>query len=259
MVREISQPSDGAVTVEQDGAIATLTLNRPLKYNVLSTPMMDALESALDELASDAGVRVVVIGAAGKAFSAGHDLGEMGAEVDIDGFRALFDRCTRLMLAIRQQPQPVIARVQGVATAAGCQLVAMCDLVVAARTARFAASGINLGLFCATPAVALSRALHPRHALEMLLTGEFVDAQTACERGLVNRVVADEELDDAVRSLAGTIAAKSSAAIAGGKRLFYAQLDASLEGAYALAVDAMARNAVLNDAREGIDRFNRKR
>jgi enoyl-CoA hydratase/carnithine racemase len=259
MVIDAGRQEDAYVTVQRRDAVATLTLNRPQKYNVLSTEMMDALESALAALAPDTDVRVIVIGACGKAFSAGHDLGEMGGDVDLAGFRVLFSRCTRLMRAIREQPQPVIASVRGVATAAGCQLAGMCDLVVASSAARFAASGINLGLFCATPAVALSRSMHPKHALEMLLTGEFVDAKTACERGLVNRVVGDEELDAAVRSLAETIAAKSAAAISAGKRLFYAQLDASLETAYELAVETMARNAIFDEAREGVDRFNRKR
>jgi enoyl-CoA hydratase/carnithine racemase len=244
--------------VDRDGAIARLTLSRADKYNVLSRAMMASLKEALTSLASDPEIRVVVLAAEGKAFSAGHDLKEMGAEAGIDDLRTLFAACTDLMLTIRRLPQPVIARVQGVATAAGCQLVAMCDLAVASSDARFAVSGINLGLFCATPSVALSRNVTQKAALEMLLTGDFIDAATARERGLVNRVVPPETLDAEIGRLTASIAAKSPAAIAIGKRLFYEQLELPIEAAYAQASEAMACNAVLEDAREGIAGFTKR-
>jgi len=220
---------------------------------------MASLKAELERLGADTSVRVIVLAAEGRAFSAGHDLNEMGAEVDIDGMRTLFAGCSELMLTIRRLPQPVIARVQGVATAAGCQLVAMCDLAVASSDARFAVSGINLGLFCSTPSVALSRNVPQKPALEMLLTGEFIDAATARERGLVNRVVAPSALDTEVAALAAAIVAKSPAAIAAGKRLFYAQRDLSIEAAYSLAGEVMAQNATLEDARSGIAHFTRRR
>lgn len=241
-----------------DAGVLTLTLNRPTKYNVLSDDMMVALRARLDAAATDATVRVIVIAAQGKAFCAGHDLNEMGPERTEEDMRALFARCTQLMLTIQRQPQPVIARVQGVATAAGCQLVAMCDLAVAADTARFAVSGITLGLFCATPAVALSRNVSRKAALEMLLTGEFIDAHTAMEKGLVNRVVPLAELDGAVRDLCAVIGAKSAEAVTAGKALFYRQLECGIEQAYAWAGEVMACNATTADARAGIGRFTRK-
>jgi enoyl-CoA hydratase/carnithine racemase len=249
---------EALVQVDRDGAIARLTLNRPDKYNVLSRAMIASLKEALTSLASHPEIRVVVLAAEGKAFSAGHDLAEMGSEIGIDELRTLFASCTDLMLTIRNLPQPVIARVQGVATAAGCQLVAMCDLAIASSDARFAVSGINLGLFCATPSVALSRNVSQKAALEMLLTGDFIDAATACERGLVNRVVPVESLDAEIDRLTASIAAKSPAAIAAGKRLFYDQLELPIEAAYARASEVMACNAILDDAREGIARFTKR-
>jgi len=251
-------PAEPLVCLERRGPVAWLTLNRAAKYNVLSEAMIDSLKAALEQLGADPSVHVVVLGAGGRAFSAGHDLTEMGPEVDQGALRRLFGACSELMMTIRRLPQPVIARVQGVATAAGCQLVAMCDLAVAASDARFAVSGINLGLFCSTPAVALSRNLLQKPALEMLLTGEFIDAHTARERGLVNRVVAPEELDAAVEALAGVIAAKSPQAIAAGKRLFYLQRELAIEAAYDRACDVMAENAVTDDARRGIARFTKR-
>jgi enoyl-CoA hydratase/carnithine racemase len=246
------------VRIERQGAVARLTLNRPAKYNLLSAAMMAALRTALEELGREPAIRVVVLAAEGRAFSAGHDLKEMGAEVDREGMRALFAACTELMMTIRRIPQPVIARVQGVATAAGCQLVAMCDLAVAASDARFAVSGINLGLFCSTPAVALSRNVLQKPALEMLLTGDFIDAQSARERGLINRIAAPEALDAEVDALAAVIVAKSPEAVAAGKRLFYAQAELSIEAAYGLAGDVMADNATREDARRGIARFTQR-
>lgn len=247
-----------AVRVQVEGAIARVTLDRAARYNVLSAPMMAALRSALERLGGDSAVRVIVLAAEGRAFCAGHDLQEMGAEAGVDELRRLFRDCGELMMSIRRLPQPVIARVQGIATAAGCQLVAMCDLAVASSEARFAVSGINLGLFCATPAVPLSRNVPQKAALEMLLTGEFIDAATALARGLVNRVAAPAELDAVVNALAATIAAKSPQAIAAGKRLFYEQRELPIEAAYAQAAEVMACNAVAEDARQGIARFTRR-
>jgi enoyl-CoA hydratase/carnithine racemase len=244
--------------VERTPPLARITLNRAAKYNVLSASMIAALRAALAGLAQDREIRVVILAAEGRAFSAGHDLGEMGASATLDDFRELFSACSELMLAIQRQPQPVIAAVQGVATAAGCQLVASCDLAVASSEARFAVSGINLGLFCATPSVALGRNLPRKQALEMLLTGDFIDAETARERGLVNRVVAPASLKDEVERLALAIAAKSPAAVADGKRLFYEQLELSIAAAYARATEVMAGNAVMDDARRGIASFTQR-
>ena len=255
-----STPTDehALLGVERRGQVVYLTLNRASKYNVLSASMIAELSRTLESLSGDKEVRVIVLAALGKAFSAGHDLTEMGAEVGVDAMRKLFNACSELMLIIRRIPQPVIARVQGVATAAGCQLVATCDLAVASSDARFAVSGINLGLFCSTPAVAISRNMLQKPALEMLLTGEFIDAQTARERGLVNRVVPPDQLDAEVEKLALTIAAKSPAAIAAGKRLFYQQREMPIEAAYSRASDVMAHNAVLDDAQQGIARFSKR-
>ncbi len=244
---------------EDAHGIATLTLNRPGQYNALSEALLGALQDSFDGLMDDATVRAVVIAGAGKAFCAGHDLKEMRANPEAEATRALFDRCAQVMLSISRLPQPVIARVHGTATAAGCQLVASCDLAVAADTARFAVSGVNLGLFCATPMVALSRAMPRKKALEMLYTGEFISADTALHFGLVNRVVPEDRLDEAVADLAHAIASKSPAAIALGKRLFYRQIEAGLEDAYAQASETMACNMACEDAQAGIDAFVAKR
>jgi enoyl-CoA hydratase/carnithine racemase len=256
--RAANRAEEILVQIDRQGSAARLILNRADKYNVLSRAMIAALKEALVSLASDPEVRVVVLAAEGKAFSAGHDLTEMGADVGIDELRALFAACSDLMLTIRHLPQPVIARVQGVATAAGCQLVAMCDLAIASSDARFAVSGINLGLFCATPSVALSRNVSQKAALEMLLTGDFIDAATARDRGLVNRVVPLESLDSELDRLTASIAGKSPAAIALGKRLFYEQLELPIEAAYAKASEVMACNVLLDDARDGIARFTKR-
>jgi enoyl-CoA hydratase/carnithine racemase len=250
------------LTIERDayginGAVR-LTMNRPEAFNALSENMLDALEHAIEEIAlSDA--RVVVLAAAGKAFCAGHDLKEMRAEPALDYYRELFARCSRMMLAIQRMPQPVIACVQGIATAAGCQLVAMCDLAVASTDARFAVSGVNLGLFCATPSVALTRNVSRKAAFEMLVTGDFIDASTARERGLVNRVASPDRLDDAIRTLAAGIAGKPRAAVAAGKRLFYRQIETGIEAAYALASESMACNMMEADTLEGTQAFIEKR
>ncbi|MBK8579193.1 MAG: enoyl-CoA hydratase [Accumulibacter sp.] len=241
------------------GGVATLTLNRAKQFNALSQAMIGALQGHLDAVSADAAVRVVVIAGAGKAFCAGHDLKEMRANHDKAFMQDLFRRCGRMMMTLTQMPQPVIARVHGIATAAGCQLVSMCDLAVAVDSARFATSGINVGLFCATPGVGLSRNLGRKQALEMLLTGDFIDAQTALQQGLVNRVVASDALDVEVEQLARSIIAKSSVAIGMGKQMFYKQLEMGLEAAYQYASEVMACNMMTADAGEGIDAFIGKR
>ncbi|WP_439668638.1 enoyl-CoA hydratase [Cupriavidus necator] len=248
------------LTESRDTAgVVRLTMNRPQAFNALSEGLLDALTEALGRLASDHTVRVVVLAGAGKAFCAGHDLREMRASPSHDYYRRLFDRCTRMMMAIQKMPQPVLARVQGIATAAGCQLVAMCDLAVAADDSRFAVSGVNLGLFCSTPGVALSRNLHRKQAMEMLLTGDMIDAETARERGLVNRVVPAGQLDEEVARLAASICAKPAAAVAAGKCLFYRQLEMGIEAAYQLAGQTMACNMMDESALEGVQAFIDKR
>jgi enoyl-CoA hydratase/carnithine racemase len=252
--------SEDVLVLRQDEAgVATLTLNRPKQYNALSQAMLGALQATLDAVAADKTVRVVVIAGAGPAFCAGHDLREMRAHTDPAFHQALFAQCGRVMLAINRLPQPAIARVHGIATAAGCQLVAACDLAVASDNARFATSGINVGLFCATPGVALSRNLGRKQALELLLTGDFIDAPTALRQGLINRVTPLDQLDATVWQLADSICSKSPLAIAMGKELFYRQLEMGLEEAYACASQAMACNMNSEDAREGIDAFIAKR
>jgi len=241
------------------GGMVTLTLNRAKQFNALSQAMIAALQGHLEAVSADAAVRVVVIAGAGKAFCAGHDLKEMRANHDKAFMQDLFRRCGKMMMTLTQMPQPVIARVHGIATAAGCQLVSMCDLAVAADSARFATSGINVGLFCATPGVGLSRNLGRKQALEMLLTGDFIDAQTALQQGLVNRVVASDVLDIEVEQLARSIIAKSSVAIGMGKQMFYKQLEMGLEAAYQYASEVMACNMMTADAGEGIDAFIGKR
>jgi enoyl-CoA hydratase/carnithine racemase len=253
--------SDEPLVLRADDArgVVTLTLNRPQAYNALSEAMLAALQRELDSIAPDEAVRVVVLAAAGKAFCAGHDLREMRAQPSHDYYRRLFAQCTRMMLTLRRLPVPVIARVQGVATAAGCQLVAQCDLAVAASSARFAVSGVNLGLFCSTPGVPLSRNVARKQAFEMLVTGEFIDAQVALARGLVNRVVEPQELDAEVGRLTGTIVAKPRVAIAMGKELFYAQGELGIEAAYAAAGETMACNMMEEAALEGVQAFIEKR
>jgi enoyl-CoA hydratase/carnithine racemase len=241
------------------GGVATLTLNRPDSFNALSEEMLVALKEELGRLANDGSVRCVVIAAEGRAFCAGHDLKQMRANPDKAYYQELFARCGRVMQAIVELPVPVIARVQGIATAAGCQLVASCDLAVAARSARFAVSGINAGLFCSTPAVALSRNLSRKRAMEMLLTGEFIDAETARDWGLVNRVADDDALDAAVGELTASLCAKSAVAVRTGKGMFQRQLQMPLEEAYAFAGEVMACNMMAEDAGEGIDAFIEKR
>lgn len=243
----------------RDGGIVTLTLNRGEKFNPLSEAMLTALQDELDQIAQDSSVRVVILAASGKAFCAGHDLKQMRASPSAAYFKKLFDQCSKMMLTIQQMPQPVIARVQGIAAAAGCQLVAMCDLAVASSDASFAVSGINYGLFCSTPSVGLSRNVGRKQAMEMLLTGDFIDAQTALERGLVNRVVPAEGLDQAIAALAESILAKPSVSIAMGKQLFYRQLEMGIAAAYQLAGETMACNMMDEAALEGVQAFIEKR
>ena len=243
---------------EWDGVV-TLTLNRPAQFNALSEEMLSALQDALNDLRQDEAVRCVVLAASGRAFCAGHDLKQMRANPRQEYYQALFAQCSRVMQGIVDLPVPVIARVHGMATAAGCQLVASCDLAVAAESATFAVSGINVGLFCSTPAVALSRNVSPKHAFDMLVTGRFVSSAEALSFGLVNRVAPDAGLDEAVAALTADICAKSPVAIRTGKAMFGRQRSMSLEEAYAYAGDVMACNMMADDAGEGIDAFIEKR
>jgi enoyl-CoA hydratase/carnithine racemase len=243
---------------DRDG-ITTLTLNRPASYNLLTSELIDALQAAFDSIEGDESVRVVVLAAVGKGFSAGHDLKEIRALGTQPKIESLFRRCSRMMMTIARLPQPVIARVQGAAAAGGCQLVAQCDLAVAAESAKFAAPGVTWGFFCSTPGVAVGRNLARKHAMEMLLTGEAVDARRALEWGLVNRVVPDAELDDAVHGFAGQIRSKPRCTIAQGKRAFYEQLEMGLERAYELAGHVIASSFAHEEGREGMDAFIEKR
>ena len=243
-----------------DDGVLTLTLNRGERFNPLSTAMIAALEAEFEAAARDATTRVVVLAAAGKGFSAGHDLKEMRAHAHDKGWqRALFEACGRMMVLITALPQPVIARVHGIATAAGCQLVSMCDLAVAVDTATFAMPGVNIGVFCSTPAVGVARNVGRKRAMEMLLTGEPIDARTALAWGLVNRVVAADALDATIAHFTGLIKARSAATICLGKGAFYAQVEQPIAGAYAVTGEAMACNMLLDDASEGIDAFLGKR
>ncbi len=241
-----------------DGVV-TLTLNRPAQFNSLSEEMLAALQAAFDRIGADQTARVIVVAAAGKAFCAGHDLKQMKANPRQDYYEKLFADCAGLMLTISRVPQPVIARVHGIATAAGCQLVATCDLAVAVDSARFGVNGIDVGLFCASPSVALARNVGRKQAFEMLVTGEFIDAATAKARGLVNRVVAADQLDAEVKRLADAIVAKPGLAIGMGKGLFYRQLEMGIDAAYQLAGQTMACNMIDEVAQEGVAAFMEKR
>ena len=239
--------------------VITLTLNRPQAFNALSEAMLTALQSELDLIARDDSARLLVIGASGRAFCAGHDLREMRAEPSQEYYEALFAQCGRMMLSLQALQVPVIARVQGIATAAGCQLVAMCDLAVADSQARFAVSGVNLGLFCATPSVALTRNLGRKAAFELLVTGAFMSADQALAKGLVNRVVPADQLDAEVESLACAIVGKPRVALALGKALFYRQIEVGIAAAYADAAQTMACNMMDDSALEGVQAFIDKR
>ena len=239
--------------------VHVLTLNQPRAFNVLSEAALDALQRHIDAIAADSGARALVIAAEGKAFCAGHDLKQMKASPRLDYYQRLFAQCSRVMLALLKLPLPVIARVQGLATAAGCQLVAQCDLAVAAEGARFGVNGIDVGLFCATPSVPLARNIPAKQALEMLLTGGFISAAEARARGLVNRVVPAGQLDQAVEELVAAILSKPREAIASGKDVFYRQRELGIEAAYQLAGQAMACNMMLDVAQEGVQAFIDKR
>jgi enoyl-CoA hydratase/carnithine racemase len=262
MSAALAAPSsmDAPVLLRHDAdGVATLTLNRPQARNALSMALMNALQDALDAIREDPAVRVVILRGAGPAFCAGHDLKEMRADPSRAATEAVFRTCARLMLSLTRLPQPVIAQVHGIATAAGCQLVATCDLALCAEEARFATPGVQIGLFCSTPMVALSRAVSRKAALEMLLVGEPVGAQEALRIGLVNRVVAAAELDGAVNAMAQTIAGKARRVLAIGKEAFGRQIEMGLEEAYGYTAEIMTRNMMMADAQEGIDAFLTKR
>ncbi|MDE2048923.1 MAG: enoyl-CoA hydratase [Betaproteobacteria bacterium] len=247
------------VKTERQGSVARITLNRPHQFNALSEGLIAELRAALRAAGADEQVRVVVLAAEGRAFCAGHDLKEMRAAPSLGYYQQLFADCAQMMLEVVRNPVPVIARVQGIATAAGCQLVAMCDLAVASADARFAVSGVNYGLFCSTPAVALSRNVSRKQAMEMLLTGEFISADEAVQRGLINHAVPADQLDAAVQRLVDSITAKPRVAVAMGKQLFYKQLEMGIDAAYQLAGNTMACNMMDDCALEGVLAFTEKR
>ena len=256
---KIGTPEEPELLVRLSDGILRLTLNRPEARNALSSGLMSALQDAIDRAAEDEAVRVVVIKGNGPAFCAGHDLRELRANPDAQFYQALFQQVSRLMTSIVRLPKPVIARVHGIATAAGCQLVASCDLAYAETGTRFATPGVNIGLFCSTPMVALSRAVGSKHALEMLLTGDMINDDRAKEFGLVNQVLPPDLLDDRVSKIARQIAGKSPLTLAVGKEAFYRQLEMPLDEAYAYASEVMVRNMLAQDAAEGIDAFLEKR
>jgi enoyl-CoA hydratase/carnithine racemase len=247
-----------SVTVNREGPVAVLTLNRPERRNALSLGLMRELIAALAETGRSRDTRAVILAAAGKVFCSGHDLSEMTGR-DINEYREIFDVCTELMTKLQSIPQPVIAEVQGIATAAGCQLVASCDLAVASEAAAFATPGVKIGLFCTTPMVALTRAIGRKRALQMLMTGEMVDARTAADWGLINQAVPAEDLAAATRRLAAKVAEASSLVVGLGKQAFYTQIDLDQPKAYAYAKEVMSMNALAADAQEGIGAFLGKR
>ena len=256
----VLQASNEPVLLRHDaGGIATVTLNRPKQYNALSEELLTELQAQLDSIEKDPLVRVVIIAGSGSAFCAGHDLKQMRAKPEKAYYDKLFGQCSKIMMTLTRMPQPVIARAHGIATAAGCQMVAQCDLAVASDNARFAVSGINVALFCSTPSVPLARNVSRKQALEMLLTGDFIDAATAKARGLVNRVVSVEKLDAEVKALADAIIAKSPVAVTTGKKMFYKQIEMGMEAAYEYASEVMACNMMAEDVGEGIDAFTQKR
>jgi len=254
-----THPAEAPLLVDVAEGIATVTLNRPGQFNALSSALVGELQSAFDRIAEDPGVRVVVLAATGRGFCAGHDLKEIRAMPGVEEVESLFARCSRMMVTITRLPQPVIARVHGLATAAGCQLVATCDLAIASEAATFATPGVNIGAFCSTPGVALGRAVGRKHAMDMLLTGAPISAARAQEIGLVNRVVAQEALDAEVAAMATLIATRSASAIASGKAAFYRQLELPIDEAYAVAGRSIACEFFTEDGREGVDAFLGKR
>lgn len=251
--------NEPVLLVSEQGGVVTLLLNRPAKFNALSDELLSALQDALNEIAKDGSARCVIISGAGKAFCAGHDLAEMSANPIVDYYRDLFERCSDVMQRIVNLPVPVIAKVHGIATAAGCQLVASCDLAIASHSARFAVSGVNLGLFCSTPAVALSRNVPSKKSFDMLVTGDFISADQAVTYGLVNQAVADVELDAAVEAKVASILSKDPIAIRYGKALFQKQRQMPLPEAYALAAEVMAQNMMEPDTQEAVGAFIQKR
>jgi len=256
---ENSARGNDELLVLESGGIATLTLNRPEQLNALSESLLERLQTELDRLANDTSVRVIVVAGSGRGFCSGHDLKELQAHNSRDRVRQVFERCTGVMMSLQRMPQPVIARVHGIATAAGCQLVAQCDLAVASADARFAVSGIDVGLFCSTPSVPLVRSIARKRALEMLFTGEFIDAHTAESWGLVNRVVPAGQLDEAVRHLAHVILSKPVSAVISGKRIVYGQIDGAIGAAYELATRTIIEDFLGDDARDGVAAFIHKR
>lgn len=259
MTPNATTQDEALLLVETTEGIATVTLNRPGQFNALSSALIDELQSTLDAIATNSSVRVVIVAARGRGFCAGHDLKEIRAMRDVAEVEALFTRCSRMMMTLAQLPQPVIARVHGLATAAGCQLVAMCDLAIASTAATFATPGVNIGAFCSTPGVALGRAVGRKHAMEMLLTGAPISAERAFAIGLVNRVASPEALDAEVHALATLIASKSAAAIANGKQVFYRQLEMPLGEAYEVTGHSIACDFFTEDGKEGVDAFLGKR
>lgn len=251
--------AESPILRDDNSGITTLTLNRPQQYNALSEELLVEMQGIFDDLGKDDSVRIIILAGSGRAFCTGHDLKQMRANPNQDYYKYLFSLSSKMMLSMLQLPQPVIARVHGTATAAGCQLVASCDLAVASTEARFAVSGINVGLFCSTPGVPLSRNMSRKRAMEMLLTGKFIDAETAADYGLINHAVAPELLDDTVLELAQSIAEKTPVAIKLGKELFYKQLEKPISEAYAVGGETMAGNMMTEDAAEGIDAFIEKR
>ncbi|MEQ8653606.1 MAG: enoyl-CoA hydratase [Kiloniellales bacterium] len=258
-VAQAVETDEPLVLEETSAGVRTITMNRPRQFNALSEGLLAAMTDALERAGADEEVRVVVLAGAGRAFCAGHDLKEMRATNREAYYQDLFRACSRMMLTVTRIPKPVIARIHAIATAAGCQLVAQCDMAVAAEEATFATSGINAGLFCSTPSVSVTRNLPRKRAFEMLFTGDFIDAQTASDWGLVNRVVPLERLDEEIAALAGRITAKSAVAIATGKRMVYTQLEKGMEAAYDYAAEVMACNMMAEDVGEGIDAFIEKR
>ena len=247
--------SESPILEEHENGVVTITLNRPKQYNALSEAMLDLLQVHLEEIAQNDALRLVILQGAGKVFCAGHDLKEMIVNRKETYYQTLFKKCSKIMMTLNQMPQPIIARIHGIATAAGCQLVAACDLAVAADDARFATSGINVGLFCSTPAVPISRNIPRKQAMELLLTGEFINAKTALSWGLINRTSPLEKLDEEIKNIADSILTKSPTAVSTGKKMFYKQIELNMKDAYAYAGDIMACNMMADDVTKGIDSF----
>ncbi len=259
LYHQSNSESENLILFEEKDCVATLTLNRPNKFNSLCEKMLSTLQNMLDEVSNSKTIRILVIQGAGNSFCAGHDLKEMIATKDEDYYRTLFLKCSKMMMTINKMPQPVIAKIHGVATAAGCQLVAACDLAVASLDARFATSGINLGLFCSTPAVTISRNIHQKYAMELLLTGEFIDSKTALTWGLINRVAPLGKLDKELEKLISVILSKPQIAVTTGKQMFYKQLQTNMEEAYEYASKIMACNMMADGVSDSLKKFFKKK